>query len=105
MNVTRRALRPPVTIGSPASKVPPQGLPADEITYKGYRIEAASYYINSTTWSPRAVVSVRSDAGWSRPTPLYSTSTARFPSRDEANRCALGVAKAWIDTATERQRD
>lgn len=102
MNVARRVLRRPPTIVSPTSPVAPT---SEEITYKGYRIEPASYGVSSTTWSPRAVVSVRTDDNWSRMTPLYATNTARFPTRDEADRCALDVARAWIDTAVERRGD
>lgn len=104
MSVVRRATRPSVTIGSPAPHVPPPCPAADEIVYKGYRIEPGSYHVNSTAWSPRAVVSLKTDDGWSRQTPLYSTKTTRFPTRDEADRCALDVARAWIDTAVDRPR-
>jgi hypothetical protein len=100
----RRATRPSVTIGFPARPVSPPDPVVDEIMYKGYRIEPESYYVTNTTWSPRAVVSLKTDDGWSRQTPLYSTRTTRFPTRDEADRCALDVARAWIDTAVERPR-
>jgi hypothetical protein len=102
MTVMRRAPRPVVTLGAPAKYVPPRGLPAGEIMYKGHRIEPASYCVNATAWSPRAVVSVRTEDGWSRQAPLYATDTARFPTRDDADRRALDVARAWIDTAVER---
>jgi len=102
VSVARRALRPTVTSPAPAKYVPPRGLPEGEITHKGRRIEPASYCVNGTSWSPRAVVSVRTDDGWSRGTPLYATNTTKFPTRDEADRCALDVARAWIDTAAER---
>ena len=102
MSVARRVPRRMPTIVSPASHVPPS---TGEITYKGYRIEPASYGVSSTTWSPRAVVSVRTDDSWSRLAPLYATNTARVPTRDEADRCALDVARAWIDTAVERRGD
>jgi hypothetical protein len=74
-----------------------------ELTYKGYRIEPESYAVNSVTWSPRVVVSVRHEGGWARQSPLYSTNAARFPTRDEADRSAVDVARAWIDKAVERQ--
>jgi hypothetical protein len=102
LNVARRVLRRPPTIVSPVSPAAPI---SDEVTYKGYRIEVASYGVSSTTWSPRAVVSVRTEDNWSRLSPLYATNTARFPTRDEADRCALDVARAWIDTAVERRGD
>ena len=103
--VPRRPMRPTGAIGSPPGQVSLQGLHADEITYKGYRIEPESYHVNSTAWSARAVVSVRTEGLWSRQAPLYSTNTARFPTRDEADRCALDVARAWIDAAIARPRD
>lgn len=104
MNVTRPVTRPIVTIGHPATTAAGEGQPVDEITYKGYRIEPESYSVKSTVWSPRVVVSQRTQEGWSRLTPLYSTDTARFPTRSEADRRALDVARAWIDTAIEQQR-
>jgi hypothetical protein len=100
LSVARRVLRRPTTMGPPTN---PVAVTSDEITYKGYRIEVASYGVSSTTWSPRAVVSVRSEDAWSRLAPLYATNTARFPTRDEADRCALDVARAWIDTAVDRR--
>jgi len=104
VSVARRATRADVTIGPPAGHVPPPVPAVSEITYKGYRIEPESYYVNNTSWSPRAVVSRKTDEGWSRQAPLYSTKTTRFATRDEADRSALDVARAWIDTAVERAR-
>ena len=72
--------------------------------YKGHQIEAGSYCVGSVSWSPRAVVSVKNDEGaWQR-TPLYATSSAKFPTRHEADHRALDVARAWIDAAAERRR-
>ncbi|HSF06787.1 MAG TPA: hypothetical protein VLG10_13435 [Methylomirabilota bacterium] len=99
MSVTRRVIRPVVTTKAP----PPDPVPA-EITYKGYRIEPESYFINRAAWSPRVVVSVRTDGRWTRGTPLYSPTAVRFPTRDEADRRALDVAKEWIDTAAKQGR-
>jgi len=93
-----------VTNGAPARPVLPLDPAAGEILYKGCRIEPESYHVNSSAWSPRAVVSLKTDDGWARQTPLYSTKTTRFPTRDEADRCAVDVARAWIDTAVERPR-
>ena len=104
MSVARRVTRAGVAIDPPAGPVPPPVPAVTEITYRGYRIEPESYYVNSTSWSPRAVVSRKTDDGWSRQTPLYSTKTTRFVTRDEADRCAIDVARAWIDTAVERLR-
>ena len=71
--------------------------------YKGHQIEAGSYCVGSVSWSPRAVVSVKtSDGAWKR-TPLYATSSAKFPTQQEADGRALDVARAWIDTELERQ--
>jgi hypothetical protein len=71
--------------------------------YKGHRIELGSYAVGAA-WSPRAVVSVRTDEGaWQR-TPLYATSSAKFPTRHEADRSALDVARVWIDGLAARQR-
>ncbi|MGH6691475.1 MAG: hypothetical protein ACREF4_12455 [Gammaproteobacteria bacterium] len=76
----------------------------EEMMYKGHQIEAGSYAVGSA-WSPRAVVSVRSDDGsWQR-TPLYATSSAKFPTRHEADHRALIVAKTWVDEAVDRQRN
>jgi len=75
------------------------------MTYKGYRIEPESYYVNSTAWSARAVVSTKTADGWLRQAPLYSTNTARFLTREEADRCAVEVARAWIDAAVARRLD
>jgi len=51
------------------------------------------------------VVSLWTEDRSSPRTPLYATNAARWPTRDEADRCALDVARAWIDAAVERQRD
>jgi hypothetical protein len=103
--ITRR-VTPPRTMGggSPASAPPPAPRPVDQaIMYKGHQIEAGSYSVGSVSWSPRAVVSVQTaDGAWQR-TPLYATSSAKFPTRHEADCKALDVARAWIDTALERQ--
>ena len=104
MSVIRRVTRPIVTIASPATKAPLTGPPAGEITYKGYRIEPESYSINTTAWSPRVVVSTRIDGRWAREQPLYSPNAVRFPTRDEADRRALEVAKAWIDLTVQTRR-
>lgn len=102
MSARRSAARLSVSAGGPAAYVPPATFAPSEITYKGYLIEPASYCINSTAWSPRVVIAARTNDGWSRRPPLYSTTTTRFPTRSEADRCALDVARAWIDTAVER---
>lgn len=101
---TRRVTRPIVTTGPPATTTPPESSPSDEITYKGYRVEPGSYAVNSSAWSPRVVVSLKTDEGSSPRMPLYSTNAAKFPTRAEADRRALDVARAWIDTAVEQQR-
>ena len=101
MSVTRRVTRPIVTSAAPALPAPAP-LP-DEITYRGYRIEPGSYAVNSIAWSPRVVVSTRADGSWVRGTPLYSPNAVRFPTRDEADRRALEVAKAWVDAAIEQR--
>jgi hypothetical protein len=102
VTITRRVVRPTVTSSAPAIPVPVAV--SEEITYRGYRIEPGSYAVNSIAWSPRAVVSTRADGSWARGTPLYSPNTARFPTRDEADRRALEVAKAWVDAAIAQQR-
>ena len=98
MSVIRRVIRPVVT---PAAKTPVPRPAPDEITYRGYRIEPESYSINRTAWSPRVIVSTRIDGGWGRAMPLYSSRAVRYPTREEADRCALEVAKAWIDTTVQ----
>ena len=88
---------------TPAPVVPTTQL-LDEMMYKGHQIELGSYSVGSVNWSPRAVVSVKSDDGaWQR-TPLYATSSVKFPTRQEADRSALDVAKVWIDALIARQR-
>jgi hypothetical protein len=85
-----------------AAETSPASSSSEEIIYKGHRIEPESYAVHSSAWSPRVVVSLRIEKGWSRGAPLYSTSAARFPTRDEADRQAVDVARAWIDRAIER---
>lgn len=102
--ITRRVTAPR-SVGSvpPPMPVSPVVQLVEELMYKGHQIEAGSYSVGAA-WSPRAVVSVKTDDGaWQR-TPLYATSSARFPTRHEADRSALIVAKAWIDSALERRR-
>lgn len=101
MSVTRRVTRPVDGGGLPPAPREPRQ--PEELSYKGYRIEPGSYSVNSTAWSPRVVVSRQTDEGSSPKIPLYATSTARFPTRDEADRHALDVARAWIDTTIARQ--
>lgn len=98
MSIIRRVVRPVVT---PAAKAPVASPAPDEITYRGYRIEPESYSTTRTAWSPRVVVSMRVDGGWGQAMPLYSSRAVRFPSREEADRCALEVAKAWIDATVQ----
>lgn len=101
--ITRR-VSPPRRVGDAAPVVPmtPMTELADEMVYKGHRIELGSYSVGNVAWSPRAVVSVRTADGWRR-TPLYATSSARFPTRHEADRSALDVAKAWIDAGHAKE--
>jgi hypothetical protein len=103
--ITRRVTRPRSVGGGLLPTPPPLAPLVDEVMmYKGHQIEAASYCVGNVAWSPRAVVSVRTEGGaWER-TPLYATSTARFPTRHEADHKAVDVAKAWVDAAlAERQ--
>jgi hypothetical protein len=102
LSLTRRVTRPIVTNNAPPMPAPAP-LP-EEITYRGYRIEPGSYAVNSIGWSPRVIVSTRADGSWVRGTPLYSPDASRFPTRDDADRRALEVAKAWVDAAIEQQR-
>jgi len=75
------------------------------MTYKGYRVEPASYCVSTGAWSPRVLVSLLTEDRSSPRTPLYATNAARWPTRDDADRCALDVARAWIDAAIESKRD
>ena len=103
MSAVRRVLRANVGVSAPPQHVPPTVSPPSDVTYRGYRIEPASYYVNGTAWSPRVIVSAPTDGGWSPRAPLYSPSTVKFPTCAEADRRALDVARAWIDTAVEQQ--
>jgi hypothetical protein len=103
MAVTRRFTRRPPTVGPalpPAPSRPP--VPDADITYRGYRIQPGSYASPRSGWSPRAVVSAKGPGGWAQGSPLYGTNTAKFPTREEADRHALDVARAWIDDALAR---
>ena len=102
--ITRRVTAPR-KVAFPTVAPPPVATPVDQVLmYKGHQIEAGSYCVGSVSWSPRAVVSVKNDEGaWQR-TPLYATSSAKFPTRHEADHRALDVARAWIDAAVERRR-
>src|SRR5262249_52439369 len=75
-----------------------------EIMYKGCRIEPGSYIAGHGQWSPCVVVSVKSAEGAWRPTPLYSLSSAKFPTCAEADRRALDLATAWIDARVQAPR-
>ena len=102
--ITRRVTAPRNVGGLPsvAPVAPAAELPS-ELMYKGHQIELGSYAVGAA-WSPRAVVAVRSDGGaWQR-TPIYATSSAKFPTRHEADLRALDVAKTWVDAAVARQR-
>ena len=74
------------------------GLGTAELIYKGHRIEPASYQVNNASWPPRVIISVKEGGGWARQVPLYATSAAKFPTREQADIAAIEVAKAWIDT-------
>lgn len=104
MSVTRRAAPRTAPVASAETPAPPANRPEDGITYRGYRVEPASYCVSTGAWSPRVVVSLQTEDGSSPRTPLYATNAARWPTRDEADRHALDVARVWIDAAIERQR-
>lgn len=103
--ITRRVTAPR-HVGGPSPGLPVPAVvefPSD-LMYKGHRIELGSYSVGSVHWSPRAVVSVKNDEGaWHR-TPIYATSSAKFPTRHEADLRAMDVAKTWIDTALAQRR-
>jgi hypothetical protein len=98
----RRSFRQSAAVGFTPAATPAGAPVSDEITYKGYRIQLESYAVHAGAWSPRVVVSPKSVAGWEPGSPLYATNTARYSTRDEANRRALDVARAWIDDAVAR---
>ena len=101
--ITRR-VTPPRAVGPTVAPSPVLPSVDQALMYKGHQIEAGSYCVGAVSWSPRAVVSVKSgDGAWQR-TPLYATSSAKFPTRQEADQRALDVARAWIDAAIERRR-
>ena len=104
--ITRRVTAPRRLSGAfPTAAPPPVATPVDQVlVYKGHQIEAGSYCVGNVSWSPRAVVSVKTEGGaWER-TPLYATSSAKFPTRHEADHRALDVAREWIDSALARRR-
>jgi len=105
VSAIRRVARPIAETARAAPPVPPEPLVSEEIAYKGYRVEPGSYAVSNGAWSPRVVVSLKAADGSSQRTPLYATSAARFPTREEADRRALDVARAWIDAAVERRRE
>ena len=99
---TRRVAPPAMFGGEPRPAPTPVVVQPSDIIYKGYRVEPGSYCVGHGGWSPRVVVSLKTEEGAWRATPLYATSSAKWPTRDEADRRALDVAKAWIDAAGER---
>lgn len=100
--ITRRVTPPRSALGLPEPVTGPSVAQlAEETTYKGHHIEMGSYSVGAA-WSPRAVVSVKTEDGAWRRTPLYATSSAKFPTRHEADRSALDVARAWVDAAVAR---
>ena len=101
--ITRRVTPPRASSFPTPPPLPSVAQFAETLMYKGYQVEAGSYSVGAA-WSPRAVVSVRTPDGAWRRTPLYATSSAKFATRHEADRSALDVARAWIDTAVVRQR-
>ncbi len=74
-----------------------------ETTYKGYRIELESYCVTNSAWSPRAVVSLQNPGTSPGRTPVYSTSSVKFPTRAEADCHAFDAARVWIDSAVGPQ--
>src|SRR3989442_3156258 len=105
MSVGRREGRGTATVDWGGTQAPRTETLQDGMTYKGSRVEPASYCVSTGAWSPRVVVSLWTEDRSSPRTPLYATNAARWPTRDEADRCALDVARAWIDAAVGRQRD
>ena len=100
---SRRVPRP--KLGSDTTAPAPPAPPlSTEIIYKGYRVEPGSYSVGGSAWSPRVVVSTKTETGAWRPMPLYATSSVRFLSRDLADRRALEVATEWIDATVARER-
>ncbi len=101
--ITRRVTAPRSLGGPAVAPVAPAVQLPSELMYKGHQIELGSYSVGQN-WSPRAVVGLKIDGGaWQR-TPIYATSSAKFPTRHEADLRALDVAKTWVDNAVARQR-
>jgi len=101
--ITRRVTAPRALGGPAVAPVAPAVQLPSELMYKGHQIELGSYSVGQN-WSPRAVVGLKIDGGaWQR-TPIYATSSAKFPTRHEADHRALDVAREWIDSALARRR-
>src|SRR5215813_6636156 len=102
--ITRRASPRPAPIASGDAQAPPAVNLQDGMTYKGYRVEPASYCVSTGAWSPRVLVSLLTEDRSSPRTPLYATNAARWPSRDEADRHALDRRVDPHSRDVERQR-
>ncbi len=68
----------------------------DEVTYRGYRIEPKSHELRTGGWAPEVMVSLYAGASV-RTTPLYPMKDVTFPTREEADRYSIKMAKVWID--------
>lgn len=101
MDMRRVVRRMTVTDPEPVHK-PATWRATDEITYKGYLIEPESYAVHTNAWAPRVVVSQGNGTEATPRTPLYSPSTAKYLTRDEADQHALHIARMWIDAAIKR---
>jgi hypothetical protein len=69
---------------------------SDDVHYKGWMIKAQSYRSDGNRWRPKALVSVY-QGGSVRvhqvPTPLNAT----HDTEEDADACAVAMAKKWID--------
>ena len=68
----------------------------EEISYRGYRIEPKSYELRDGGWVPEVVVACYS-GGSVHTRPLHPRKDVTFPTREEADRYSIEMAKVWID--------
>ena len=67
------------------------------VAYNDWEIRAQSFKSNGDRWRPKATVSSWKGGRYRIAPPVLPPLDAKFDTRQEADSCAVKIAKSWID--------